>query len=61
MYFIVYRYIFKNNITYFFNNNMNNHTNINNNKRIPFELMNKDKLYKNIVESNNINYYINEK
>ena len=42
------------------NNKKNEDTDINNNQRIPFELMNKDKLYKNIVESNNINYYINE-
>ena len=42
------------------NNKKNEDTDINNNQRIPFELMNKDKLYKNLVESNNINYYINE-
>ena len=41
------------------NSKINEDTDIN--QRIPFELMNKDKLYKNIVKANNINYYINEK
>lgn len=43
------------------NKKINEDKDINNNQRIPFELMNKDKLYKNIVKSNNINYNINEK